>query len=188
MTQSFRPLHVCKGSGVAGAVASSREMALACHAARHRPHDASMKDLKHALLARRSAPVPSQESAALTPAASANIRSPDNPMALRGTSGVCRLIAGQRYFGLEARALHAGAKHVLTRIAAMAPGEARIDVNSVREDFCLDTPTSWTLIRTLLAGGLLFPNSGGGYRVTDQFLEHARARVVNRCRESGRRA
>jgi len=98
------------------------------------------------------------------------------------------LFAGQQYFGLEAHALQAGAERVLARIAAQAPKQGRIDVHCVAEDFHLDVAASWTLIRALLAGGLLYPDGTAGYCLTGRFREYALACVVaplSRARAKG---
>jgi hypothetical protein len=89
---------------------------------------------------------------------------------------VRRLVAHQRYFGLEARAFHAGAKRTLERVSAPAP--ERIDAHGLAEDFRLDAAAGGTLLRAFLTGGLLHPDGTGGYRATQRFREYALARVV----------
>jgi hypothetical protein len=88
------------------------------------------------------------------------------------------LVADQQYFGLEARALRAGAERVLERIAAQGLEQARIDFRSLGADFGLDAAASWTLVKALLAGGLLHPDGTSGYRLTRRFREYALACVV----------
>ena len=89
-----------------------------------------------------------------------------------------KLIAHQRYFGLEARVFHAGAERMLKRIGAQRPRQARIDVRSLSEDFGLDAPKSAALLRAFLAGGLLYPDGGGGYEASERFRVYALAQVV----------
>jgi len=88
------------------------------------------------------------------------------------------LIADQCYFGLEARALHAGAQRALARMSAQAPDQARIDARILGQDFRLDAPASRALLQELLTGGLLYPDGNGGYRPTARFREYALACVV----------
>jgi hypothetical protein len=98
------------------------------------------------------------------------------------------LFADQQYFGLDARALRAGAERVLARVAAQPSNQARIDVRGVGEDYHLDGAASWTLIREFLAGGLLYPDGTAGYRLTRRFREYALACVVtplSRARAKG---
>lgn len=102
----------------------------------------------------------------------------DRSIESRRDANGLRLIADQRYFGLEARHLRAGAERVLMRLSAQSPGPARIDVRHLAEDFRLATPASWTLLRALLAGGLVHPDGHGGYRPTPRFREYASASLV----------
>ncbi|HWZ70227.1 MAG TPA: hypothetical protein VN326_01960 [Casimicrobiaceae bacterium] len=88
------------------------------------------------------------------------------------------MVADQRYFGLEARALRAGAGRVLARMAAQGPEQARIDVRSLGSDFHLDAAASGPLLQALLAGGLLHPDGTGGYRPSERLREYALACVV----------
>ena len=89
-----------------------------------------------------------------------------------------RLIDGQRYFGLDALALHAGAGRVLERLAAQTPHHLRLDVRSLAEDFRLDAGATSTLLTALLVGGLMQPDGAGAYRPTRRFREYAAACVV----------
>lgn len=91
---------------------------------------------------------------------------------------VRRLVAYQTYFGIEARAFHAGAERMLERMSAKAPNQARITVHSVGEDFRLDAAASWALLRALVAGKLLHANGAAGYVATPRFREYALASVV----------
>jgi hypothetical protein len=88
------------------------------------------------------------------------------------------LVAYQRYFGIEARAFHAGAERMLARISARAPQPARISVRSLGEDFRVDPAASWTLLRALVAGKLLHGDGAGSYVATARFREYALASVV----------
>ena len=102
-------------------------------------------------------------------------RAPASP----GKTKLRKLIADQRYFGLEARALRVGAERMLRRMSAQASGQAWINVRSIGEDFALDATASGTLLRAFLAGGLLYPDGDGGYYATPLFREYALAQVVS---------
>src|SRR5262249_26849724 len=84
----------------------------------------------------------------------------------RRSGKVRRLIADQQYFGLDAKPFHDGAGRTLARLATAAP---RIDVHTLGEDFHLDAAASWTLLRALLAGGLLLSEGPGTYKVSARF-------------------
>jgi hypothetical protein len=93
-------------------------------------------------------------------------------------SSAHKLIAYQRYFGLEARAFHSGASRMLARVSVPALHPARVNVRSLSEDFRLDVAASGTLLRAFLAGGLLYPDGNGGYEVSERFREYALAPVI----------
>jgi hypothetical protein len=88
------------------------------------------------------------------------------------------LIADQRYFGLDALSLQAGAGRVLARVAARAPRQVRLDIHSMAEDFRLDAAATLTLLKALLMGGLLQPDGPDAFRPTPRFREYATACVV----------
>jgi hypothetical protein len=102
---------------------------------------------------------------------------PDRSLALQGAT-IRRLVADRTYFGLEAQALRAGAERALARLSAKAPGQRRIDVRSLAEDFHLDGPATSALQREFLMGGLLHPDGAGGYLPTRLFRQYALACVV----------
>ena len=89
-----------------------------------------------------------------------------------------RLIVDQRYFGLAARAFHAGAERMLARVSAQAPAPANIDVDCIGTDFQLEPADSLGLLRALIAGGLLSPDGTGYYQPTARFREYALAPLV----------
>lgn len=89
-----------------------------------------------------------------------------------------RLIADQKYFGLEADALRSGAARALTRISRQPTEGERINVRSLGEDFHLDSAASSALLSALLGGGMLYPDGIGRYRPTRLFREYALASVV----------
>lgn len=89
-----------------------------------------------------------------------------------------RLFANERYFGLEALALRAGAQRALKRMSMQAPEQRRISAHSLGEDFCLDAAASGKLLQALLGGGLILADDSGCYRATERFREFALARVV----------
>jgi hypothetical protein len=90
---------------------------------------------------------------------------------------VRRLLANERYFGLDAGAFRTGAERTIARVAA-ADKRARVDVHSIAHDFALDAEASWTLLRQLVAAGLLRPTTAGAYRPTARMREYASASVV----------
>jgi hypothetical protein len=103
---------------------------------------------------------------------------PERMIAVQDTASLRRLVADRHYFGLDAQALRAGAERALARLSAKPPGEARIDVRNLGEDFHLDGPASSALQRELLMGGLLHPDGAGGYLPTRLFRQYALACVV----------
>jgi hypothetical protein len=129
--------------------------------------------------ARSKNPSRSPHEPAAAPAArfAVGVRAPDKSIASRDDTDVRRLVADHLYFGLQARALRAGAERVLARVAAN-PEQSPIDVHSLGTDFRLDAEASLTLLRALLAGELLSPDGAGGYRPTARFREYALACVV----------
>jgi hypothetical protein len=134
-----------------------------------------------------SSQAPHAPAAAPAAPAAVTLRARDKPSASRGAPNVRRLVADQLYFGLQARALRAGAERALARIAAH-PEQTQIDLGSLGADFRLDAAASLTLLKVLLAGELLHPDGSGGYRPTARFREYALACVVaplSRARAKG---
>jgi len=95
-----------------------------------------------------------------------------------GSTQPRKLIAYQLYFGIEARAFHAGAQRMLKRASAQASGQTWINIRTLSEDFKLDLAASGTLLRAFLTGGLLYPDGDGGYEATERFRQYALTRVV----------
>ena len=89
-----------------------------------------------------------------------------------------RLIADQRYFGLDARVLRAGLERALARISGQPGPHPGLDIASLVEDFRLERAAGPPLARLLVAGRLLEPATSGEYRPTPLFREYARATVV----------
>jgi hypothetical protein len=102
----------------------------------------------------------------------------DRATSVRRSAKVHRLIAGQEYFGLEAQALRDGIDRTLARLSTPGPQPSRIDVHALGEDFRRDAAASWTLLRALLAAGLLLPDGPGCYRPSARFREYAVADIV----------
>lgn len=90
------------------------------------------------------------------------------------------LISNQLYFGLEPVTLRRGAERTLSRIFGLPPDGVRINLQSLREDFRLDTPAGEALVHAFLNGGLLEPDdaNAGNYKLTERFHEFAQAHVV----------
>ncbi len=95
-----------------------------------------------------------------------------------GLGKLRRLIADQHYFGLPARFFHAGAQRMLERVSAQPPGQERIDLECIGFDFLLEPAESLSLLRAMIAGGLLAPDGTGYYRPTARFREYAQAPLV----------
>jgi hypothetical protein len=92
---------------------------------------------------------------------------------------VRHLIEYQRYFGIDARAFHAGAQRVHARMAAQGWDETTVDASSLSEDFALDPIAGAVLQRALLAAGLLNPDGAGAYHPTARFREYAMAPLLS---------
>ena len=110
------------------------------------------------------------------------------PAEPKTTPKVTRLVADQPCFGLDALTFCTGAARVLERIGAQKSPQPAIDVRSLGEDFHLNSAASWTLLRELLAAGLMRPDCNGCYCPTAGFQDYARARVVaplSRARAKG---
>ena len=105
---------------------------------------------------------------------SSDLKSESDLSASQGAVDVRRLVATQRYFGLDARTLHVGVKRTLARMSAQSSLQLQVTLQSLREDFRLDREASQNLLRGFLAGGLLHPE-GSGYCVTERFRECALA-------------
>ena len=88
-----------------------------------------------------------------------------------------RLVASERYFGLDARLFRAGAERMLARLATM-PAQAPVDRSTIARDFAVDVDTATTVLQSLVASQLLQPDAQGRYRPTRRFEEYARATVV----------
>jgi hypothetical protein len=105
------------------------------------------------------------------------------------------LVTGRQYFGMDALRLRAAASRVLARVVGLPPEQAMVSARNLRRDFHLDTVVGKELVHGFVAEGLLEPRSErpDGYRLTERFMEFARARVVeplqrDRARELGARA
>jgi hypothetical protein len=116
---------------------------------------------------------PSGASSAQLKDATSEAASPD-----RGAAKIRRLIAGQRYFGVEAQTFHDGAKRTLARLSTRGKEPPRIDLRSLGEDFRLDAASSWALLRAMLADGLLRSDGPGSYRPAARLRDYALAHVV----------
>src|SRR5690242_12702003 len=60
------------------------------------------------------------------------------PVASRAVSKKRRLIADQRYFGLQARSLRAGLERLAARMSAQSSQEPRVDLAALMKDFGLE--------------------------------------------------
>jgi hypothetical protein len=107
-----------------------------------------------------------------------NVGTSDKLIVATDAMRVCTLVAGQSYFGLEAEVLRAGAERVLVRIATQGQQPPQVDVRSLGEDFGLDAAATLALLKTWLAGGLLYPDGAGRFRPTGRLRAYAHAQVV----------
>jgi hypothetical protein len=88
-----------------------------------------------------------------------------------------RLVASQRYFGIDARLFRMSAARVVARLERM-PADAAVDVAMIAREFALDVAAAAELHRALVAGKLLAPVAAGGHRPTPRFHEYAAATIV----------
>jgi hypothetical protein len=90
------------------------------------------------------------------------------------------LVSNQPCFGLEPLLFRRGAGRALARVARLQPEQARVNAQTLREDFRLEPAAGEALLHALVAGGLLQPEPGraSDYRLTERFHEFALARVV----------
>lgn len=106
------------------------------------------------------------------------VDAPSQTPAPPGTPRIRRLIADQRYFGIPARAFHAGAQKMLNRISVHPRNAAHVDLDGLGTDFQLDHVLAQALLDALLDGGLLIGDGEHGYRATARFREYAAASLV----------
>jgi len=88
-----------------------------------------------------------------------------------------RLVASQRYFGIDARLFRMSAARVVARVERM-PADASVDVAMIAREFALDVAAAAELHRVLVAGKLLAPVAGGRHRPTQRLHEYATATIV----------
>jgi hypothetical protein len=91
-----------------------------------------------------------------------------------------RLIANQRYFGLEPKPLVRGAARTLARVADLPLGRAFVSVEALGQDFELDRAAALKLLNAFVAHKVLEPepSGSGDYRATARLREFAQAHVV----------
>jgi hypothetical protein len=107
---------------------------------------------QHPARSKKSSRSPHGPVAAPLAGARTGVPAPDRLITAQSGTSIRRLVADERYFGLEARALRAGAVRVLARQGAPDPKEARIDADSLGADFRLDAVNSARLLKKLEAG------------------------------------
>lgn len=90
------------------------------------------------------------------------------------------LVTQRQYYGMEAVALRAAMARVLSRVAGLPAGAARVSRRHLCSDFALDPAAADETLDLLVADGLLRPpdESQGDFRLTERFFEFATARVV----------
>ena len=90
------------------------------------------------------------------------------------------LVANQLYFGLEPLILRGGAERTLERLAKQPPESARASVETLRDDFQIDTSATLKLLRAFVDKRLLEAEPGrkGDYLLTERFRDFAAAKVV----------
>jgi hypothetical protein len=104
-------------------------------------------------------------------------RAADTSTGPLGHPNARRLVAGQRYFGIEAQALRAGAERVLERIASES-SPPPVDEAMLAQDFRMQPAKAEAVVRAMVTAGLLRADGAGGYRPTARFGEYAQATVV----------
>lgn len=87
------------------------------------------------------------------------------------------LFTHRHYFGLDARAFHAGANRLLAR--TKAGPDATFTVGAMAEDFAIDLTTSLRVLKALLADHLVERCTPTTYQPTPRFHRYARARVTH---------
>ncbi len=90
------------------------------------------------------------------------------------------LISNQLYFGLEPLDLRRGTERTLSRVFGLPPERVRVNAQTLREDFRVDTAEGDALLHSFVTAGLLQPDpqTAGNYRLTERFHEFAQARVI----------
>ncbi|MEO8566996.1 MAG: hypothetical protein ABI541_11485 [Betaproteobacteria bacterium] len=90
------------------------------------------------------------------------------------------LISNQLYFGLEPLDLRRGTERTLSRVFGLPPERVRVNAQTLREDFRVDTAEGDALLHSFVTAGLLQPDpqNAGNYRLTERFHEFAQARVI----------
>jgi hypothetical protein len=91
------------------------------------------------------------------------------------------LLTQRKYFGIDALRVRTAAGRVAARITGLPPERASVTAKALQLDFEVSTVAAPTLIKELVAEGMLRPRSGrpDEYRPTRHFLELASARVVD---------
>jgi len=89
------------------------------------------------------------------------------------------LVSSQLYFGLEPVVFVRGAARALARIAELPLGRAFVSVDTLAQDFELDSAKAARLLRAFVAQEVLEPEPGSSdYRVTARMREFAQAHIV----------
>lgn len=91
-----------------------------------------------------------------------------------------QLVTRHLYFGVDALRLQIAAGRVLMRVHGRPPDRATVGLETLAQDFRLDTRQSLTMVEKMLRAGLLEraqPDTAE-YGITDKFRQYAQARVV----------
>ncbi len=91
-----------------------------------------------------------------------------------------QLVTRHLYFGVDALRLQIAAGRVLMRVHGRPPDRATVGLETLAQDFRLDTRESRTMVEKMLRAGLLERTEpdAAEYGITDKFRQYAQARVV----------
>lgn len=90
------------------------------------------------------------------------------------------LVTRRLYYGMDALSLRAAMARVLSRVAGLAPGAARVSRRNLCQDFGLEPAAEQAVLDQLVADELLRQpdERQGDFALTERFVEFASARVV----------
>jgi len=91
-----------------------------------------------------------------------------------------QLVTRHLYFGVDALRLQVAAGRVLMRVHGRPPDRATVGLETLAQDFRLDTRESLTMVEQMLQAGLLERTQpdAAEFGITEKFRQYAQARVV----------
>ena len=92
-----------------------------------------------------------------------------------------QLVTRHLYFGVDAMQLQIAAGRVLMRVVGRPPERATVGLDTLAQDFGMNTRESLALVDQMVLAGLLQkPHpSEAEYVITDKFRQYAQARIVD---------